>query len=89
MKAVHTLLRWKMKLEVVHVSASLTRTHVHRCRGARSTCVPQPLTNHALVLALDRPDAQSAWRRGTDPLTDAADLGQREAMAAGLGGIPR
>lgn len=39
--------------------------------------------NHALVLALDRPDAQAAWARGEDPLAEAAaDLELREAMAA-------
>lgn len=41
--------------------------------------------NHALVLALDRPDAQAAWKQGEDPLADAAaDLELREAMAAGF-----
>lgn len=39
--------------------------------------------HHALVLALDRPDAQMAWAQGEDPLADAAaDLAQRQAMAA-------
>ena len=39
--------------------------------------------NHALVLALDRQDAQAAWKQGEDPLAEAAvDLEQREAMAA-------
>ena len=39
--------------------------------------------NHALVLALDRLDAQAAWKQGEDPLAEAAvDLEQREAMAA-------
>ena len=39
--------------------------------------------NHALVLALDRQDAQAAWKQGEDPLAGAAvDLEQREAMAA-------
>lgn len=41
--------------------------------------------HHALVLALDRPDAQAAWARGEDPLAEAAaDVEQREAMAAGF-----
>lgn len=41
--------------------------------------------NHALVLALDAPDAHTAWLQGADPLADAAaDLDQREAMAAGF-----
>lgn len=41
--------------------------------------------NHALVLALDSPDAHTAWLRGDDPLADAAaDLDQREALAAGF-----
>lgn len=41
--------------------------------------------NHALVLALNRPDAQAAWQQGEDPLADAAaDLELREAMAAGF-----
>ncbi|MGM9428807.1 YkgJ family cysteine cluster protein [Hydrogenophaga sp. MI9] len=39
--------------------------------------------NHALVLALDRLDAQDAWKQGQDPLAEAAvDLEHREAMAA-------
>jgi len=46
--------------------------------------------NHALVLALDAPDAQTTWARGSDPLAEAAaDLHQREAMAAGFDEIPR
>jgi Fe-S-cluster containining protein len=41
--------------------------------------------HHALVLALDRPDAQAAWAQGEDPLAEAAaDVEQREAMAAGF-----
>ena len=41
--------------------------------------------HHALVLALDRPDAQAAWALGEDPLAEAAaDVEQREAMAAGF-----
>ena len=41
--------------------------------------------NHALVLALDQPDAKAAWSRGEDPLAEAAaDLELREAMAAGF-----
>ena len=41
--------------------------------------------NHALVLALDRPDAQAVWQQGEDPLADAAaDLELRKAMAAGF-----
>jgi hypothetical protein len=45
--------------------------------------------NHALVLALDAPDAQAAWLQGDDPLAEAAvDLDQREAMAAGFDEIP-
>lgn len=45
--------------------------------------------NHALVLALDAPDSKAAWLQGDDPLADAAaDLEQREAMAAGFDGIP-
>lgn len=41
--------------------------------------------HHALALALDRPDAQAAWARGEDPLAEAAaDVEQREAMAAGF-----
>lgn len=41
--------------------------------------------HHALVLALDRPDARAAWALGEDPLAEAAaDVEQREAMAAGF-----
>ncbi len=41
--------------------------------------------HHTLVLALDRPDAQAAWARGEYPLAEAAaDVEQREAMAAGF-----
>lgn len=41
--------------------------------------------NHALVLALDRPDAQAVRKQGQDPLAEAAaDLELREAMAAGF-----
>ncbi|MCY1381345.1 hypothetical protein D9M69_692410 [compost metagenome] len=47
--------------------------------------------NHALVLALDAPDAaHAAWLEGADSLAAAAvDLDQREAMAAGFDEIPR
>ena len=46
--------------------------------------------NHALLLALDAPDAQAAWLQGADPLAEAAvDLEQREAMAAGFDEMPR
>jgi len=46
--------------------------------------------NHALLLALDAPDAQAAWLQGADPLAGAAvDLEQREAMAAGFDEVPR
>jgi Fe-S-cluster containining protein len=39
--------------------------------------------NHALVLALDQPDALADWLAGGSPLADAAvDLALREAMAA-------
>jgi len=41
--------------------------------------------HHALVLALDRPDAQAAGALGEDPRAEAAaDLELREAMAAGF-----
>jgi len=46
--------------------------------------------NHALVLALDAPEAQADWLRGADPLAAAVvDLDQREAMAAGFDEVPR
>ena len=46
--------------------------------------------NHALLLALDRPDAQAAWKQGEDPLAEAAvDLELREAMAAGFDEVSR
>jgi Fe-S-cluster containining protein len=46
--------------------------------------------NHALVLALDRQDAQAAWKQGEDPLVEAAvDLEQREAMAASFDEVAR
>ncbi|MFP8779775.1 YkgJ family cysteine cluster protein [Hydrogenophaga sp. RWCD_12] len=46
--------------------------------------------NHALVLALDRQDAQAVWKQGEDPLAEAAvDLEQREAMAASFDEVPR
>jgi len=41
--------------------------------------------HHALVLALDRPDAQAAWALGEDPLTEAAaEVELRDVMAAGF-----
>ena len=44
--------------------------------------------NHAVILALDNPNAQTRWLDGGDPLADAAiDLDYRSAMAAGFDDI--
>jgi Fe-S-cluster containining protein len=44
--------------------------------------------NHALVLALDQPEALDDWLAGGSPLADAAvDLELREAIAAGFDAV--
>lgn len=45
--------------------------------------------NHALVLALDTPDAYAAWTAGADPLAGAAvDQDVRAALAASFDEVP-